>query len=218
MSPPQPHTHTHTYLSAMQTHRYARSVSGELHIITAYLSVSLTLALIHSHRQAHERTHQVSGIPSRGASVRRSSISPAGRWSADGAGESRLQWRPGSSSVSPPLSPFLLAHTCSLRSPPSRARVSALAQIQPSSISILLYRSSRYYQLQSRGQRWQILSTDLLICHLLGCLLSSTPPPSSPLPVSLSACFLIFACHFFPLPPSIDPLCAKREREGGRVR
>lgn len=112
---------------------------------------------------------------------------------------------------------FLLAHTCSLRFPPSCARISALAQNQPSSISISLERSSRYYQLQSRGQRWQILSTDSLICHLLGCLLSSPPAPthphpSSPLTVSLSACFLIFACHFFPLPPSIDPLCAKRER------
>lgn len=105
---------------------------------------------------------------------------------------------------------FLPARTCSLQSPPSRSRISALAQNKPSSISISLYRSSCYYQLQSRGQCWQILSTDSLICHLLGCRLSS-PPPSRP-PTPALFCFLIFACHFFPLPPSIDPLCAKRER------
>uniref|UniRef100_H3DC09 BCL6 corepressor n=1 Tax=Tetraodon nigroviridis TaxID=99883 RepID=H3DC09_TETNG len=44
------------------------------------------------------------------------------------------------------------------------------------------------------------------------------PPlnPSSPLPASPSACFLIFACHFFPLPPLHRSTLRKKEREGGR--
>lgn len=130
-----------------------------------------------------------------------------------------MQWRPGSSPLSPALSPFCLltlVHFASLhpalefpRWPKksavlhfhfARALISLLsAAVQRTALADFIH---RFINLSSAG----VSPLQSPPPH------PPTPHPSSPLTVSLSACFLIFACHFFPLPPSIDPLCAKRER------